>query len=86
MKTSTKKTKDNRGLRINIIVPKNLLDDFNKRVPAGNRSRYISELIEQDLEYHARKEVWDHIQSIKKNNPLRMTMEEVIALKNYGRK
>lgn len=86
MKTTTKKTQSNNGLRINIIVPQKLLTDFNKRVPAGNRSRYISELIEQDLEYHARKEVWDHIQSIKKNNPLRLTMEEVIALKNYGRK
>ncbi len=42
--------------------------------------------LNDELLRQSRKEAIEYLEHVRKTNPLKMTTEEVIRLKNYGRK
>lgn len=72
--------------RLNIVIRAEVWDGLTKKVPAGERTNFINDLIEKELQRQSRKEAWEYIQNVRNNNPITATTEEILRLKNYGRK
>lgn len=67
------------------MVQKDLLEAMKFFIPKGERSDFVNGALEEQLKDFARKKASEDMDQLRKRAKIRLTTEEIIRLKNYGR-
>lgn len=71
--------------KVNFMISKEILKSLHQVIPAGERSDFVNEALEDALIDYSRKKAFEQIEKFRKEWKLKMTTDEIIKLKNYGR-
>lgn len=71
--------------RVNFMINKWILSRMNELIPARKMSDFVNEVLEEAIENFARRKAAEGIAELRVKNRIRMTTQEMIKLKNYGR-
>lgn len=71
--------------KVNFMLTKEVRMQLNELIPSGERSDFINETLQKALIKYSRQKAIEAIDKFRKENKIRMTTEEIIKLKNYGR-
>lgn len=71
--------------RVNFMINKWILTRMNELVPSRKMSDFVNEALEEAIENFARRKAVEGIAELRVKNRIKMTTEEMIKLKNYGR-
>lgn len=63
--------------RINVLIPIKTAEELRKVIPRGQRSRIITEAIDEKLSKLSRKDMYKELLRIRKGMP-QVSMEEVV--------
>jgi hypothetical protein len=68
------------------MLDRKLVLEMKQYVPEGERSNFANEAFEEALSLLKRRKAMEMIDELRAKNTLRLTTEEIIEAKNYGRK
>lgn len=68
------------------MISKEILKSLHQVIPAGQRSDFVNEALEDALIDYSRKKAFEKLEKFRKENGIFLSTEEIIKLKNYGRK
>lgn len=71
--------------KTNFMVNEDLLVEIKQYIPDGERSDFVNEALEGAIELFRRKKAVEEMDRIRNEDPVKITTEEFIRLKNYGR-
>jgi len=83
MNTSTP-TKSARK-KVNFMVNESLLVELNVYIPAGERSDFVNQAIEESIARYKMKKAFEGMDKLRKKYHIRLSTKEIIKAKNYGR-
>lgn len=63
--------------RINILLPKTTANRLRTVIPRGQRSKLVSEAIEEKLQKLSRKDMYQELLKVRKSMP-KVSLEEVV--------
>lgn len=72
--------------KVNFMISKEVLQHLHQVIPSGERSNFVNKALEEALIQFARRKACEEMDSLRKEWKLKITNEELISLKNYGRK
>ncbi|MFA6024257.1 MAG: hypothetical protein WC777_03520 [Candidatus Gracilibacteria bacterium] len=72
--------------KVNFMLDRKLVLEMKQYVPEGERSNFANEAFEEALSLLKRRKAMEMIDELRAKNTLRLTTEEIIEAKNYGRK
>ncbi len=78
------KTKGSRK-KVNFMLDEKIILKIKQYVPQGERSDFVNEVLEEALDLLARTLACESMDRLREENPVSITTEEFIELKNYGR-
>jgi len=71
--------------KVNFMLDKHIIVQINELVPAGKRSDFVNEALQDRLTGFARRKAFEDMRKMAKKTGFRMTTDEILKLKNYGR-
>lgn len=71
--------------RTNFMINVQILGQIEKIVPQRKRSDFVNQALEEAINSCLRKKAVESMDVLAKQNDLRMSTEEFVKLKNYGR-
>lgn len=71
--------------KVNFMIDKNILVRIEELLPAGKRSDFVNEALNESIIQYGRKKASEAMDEWASRNKLRLTTAEIIKLKNYGR-
>ncbi len=71
--------------KTNFMIDIHVLQEIKEFIPDGERSDFLNYSIQRGLEDFRNKVAFEGIREMRKKAKLKMTTEEFIKLKNYGR-
>jgi hypothetical protein len=72
--------------KVNFMISKTVLLEMKKSIPAGERSDFVNEVLEEAIVDYQRRKASEAMDRMRENSKLTITTAEIIRLKNYGRK
>jgi len=72
--------------KVNFMISKDVLAELKEWIPAGERSDFVNEALEEAVLDFQRRKASASMDAFREKNKLSMTTAEIIRLKNYGRK
>lgn len=72
--------------KVNFMISKETLMQFRQMIPAGERSDFMDKVLKEALVSYRRRKASEEIDKLSQKLNLKMSTEELIKLKNYGRK
>ena len=70
---------------MNFMLDEKVILKIKQYIPQGERSDFANEAFEEALDLFARTKACEEMDKIRTENPVSITTEEFIRLKNYGR-
>lgn len=74
-----------RRVKVNFMVDAQLLKALNHYVPNGGKSDFVNQAIEEAMRNFVRRKASQAMDELREREKIRMSTEEFIRLKNYGR-
>lgn len=71
--------------RVNFMINKWILTRMNEFIPARKMSDFVNEALEEAIGQFSRKKAIEGMDQLASSHKFRMSTEEFIKLKNYGR-
>lgn len=71
--------------KVNFMIDKEILIKIEKLLPAGKRSDFINVVLEEALTQYGRGLASDNMNELAKKSHFKISTNEIIKLKDYGR-
>lgn len=71
--------------KVNFMIDYEILEMLDGFVPKGLRSDFVNEALEKGISILKRQIAFQNMDKLKKEYKLKMSEEEIIKLKSYGR-
>lgn len=78
--------KKSKSKKVNFMIRHEILAELEGFVDNGKRSDFVNAALEKAISLLKREIAFKEMDKLKKELNLKMTTEEIIKLKNYGRK
>lgn len=78
--------KTSNAKKINVMIHYQVLTDLKTLLPPGKRSGFINDAVEKQIALLKRKIACDNIDKLREKLNVYATTEEIIKLRDYGRK
>lgn len=72
--------------KVNFMIDQETLKKLYQLIPAGKRSDFVNESLKEAIVLFSRKKASQEIDKLRDVLNLKLSTEEIIKLKNYGRK
>ena len=72
--------------KVNFMISKENMMQLQQLIPAGQRSNFINKTLEEAFKAYKRHKASEEIDKLSEQLQLKISTEELIQLKNYGRK
>lgn len=72
--------------KINFMIRYEIIDTLNKLAPAGQRSKFVNDLLEEGISRFQHRMALDEIDKMRAKSKVYATTEEILKLRDYGRK
>lgn len=77
--------KTNVRKKINFMINKEISVKIQEAIPKGQRSDFVNKTLEEALLRQNRQKAGKEMDKLREQNKIKLTTEEIIKLKNYGR-
>lgn len=71
--------------KVNFMVNKQILLRMDQLIPERKKSDFVNEVLEEAIKDFGRKKASDGMDALARAHKMRMSTEEFVRLKNYGR-
>lgn len=71
--------------KVNFMIGRETLMQFYQLIPSGERSNFLNTTLKEALINYGRQKASEQIDKFRKEWKLKLSTEELIQLKNYGR-
>ena len=78
-------TKKGKRKKTNFMVDEKLLFEIKQYIPDGERSNFVNEALEDAIDLFRRRKAVEGMEELRQKMQVKMSTEEFIELKNYGR-
>lgn len=68
------------------MISMSVVEKLETLVPAGQRSDFINEALEENLAQYARRKAFEELDEFKKKHPLKMSTGQILKIIHDGRK
>ncbi|MBI5753737.1 hypothetical protein HZA40_01170 [Candidatus Peregrinibacteria bacterium] len=72
--------------KVNFMISKENMMQLKQLIPAGERSDFINKTLEEAIKSYKRRKASEEMDKLSARLNLKMSTEELIKIKNYGRK
>lgn len=72
--------------RLNFMIDENILKGLNSLIPAGQKSNFINEAIEEKIIKYGKQKAFESIEIIRSNLKLNMNTKEILKAIKDGRR
>lgn len=71
--------------KVNFMVNESLLVELNIYIPAGERSDFVNQAIEESIAQYKNRKAFEGMEKLRKKYHIHLSTKEIIKAKNYGR-
>lgn len=75
-----------RRKKVNFMIEQKLFEDLESLIPAGERSDFMNDALEEAIIDFSRKKASKWMEEFKEKNKIKMTTKEILKTIRYGRK
>ena len=79
-------TKKSKSKKINFMIRYEIIDAMEKLIPVGKRSEFVNRLLQKGLRNFQNEMALDAIDQMREEANMYVSTEEILKLRDYGRK